>query len=66
VKGIVKFFNAKKGWGFVAPEGADKDVFCHFSSIKMDGFKELKEGDKVEFEIVDGDKGKQTANVKKI
>ncbi len=64
--GIVKFFNAKKGWGFIGPDGADKDIFVHYSSIEMEGFKELKEGDRVEFTVIDGEKGKQTENVKKI
>lgn len=63
--GKVKWFNADKGFGFIEREGGD-DVFVHFSAISMDGFKTLAEGDAVEFEVVDGAKGPQAANVKKI
>ncbi|MBE7065519.1 MAG: cold shock domain-containing protein [Ruminococcaceae bacterium] len=63
--GKVKWFNADKGFGFIEREGGD-DVFVHFSAISMDGFKTLSEGDAVEFEVVDGAKGPQAANVKKI
>ena len=61
-QGTVKWFNAKKGYGFICDE-AGKEIFVHFSAVKMDGFKELKDGEKVEFEVVDGDKGPQAANV---
>ena len=54
-QGTVKWFNAKKGYG--------KDVFVHFSALNMDGFKELKDGERVEFEVVEGEKGPQAANV---
>ena len=64
-KGTVKWFNDKKGFGFITPESGP-DVFVHHSAIKSDGFKTLAEGDKVEFEIVDGPKGPGAANVKKI
>ena len=61
-QGTVKWFNAKKGYGFISDvEGTD--VFMHFSALSMDGFKELKDGESVEFEVVDGDKGPQAANV---
>ena len=63
--GKVKWFNADQGFGFIEREGGD-DVFVHFSAISMDGFKTLAEGDAVEFEVVDGAKGPQAANVKKI
>ncbi len=65
VQGKVKWFNDAKGYGFIEHEGG-KDVFVHFSAIKADGFKSLAEGDAVEFEIVDGPKGPQAANVSKI
>ncbi len=60
--GTVKWFNAKKGFGFISDE-AGNDVFVHFSALKMDGFKVLEEGEKVEFDVVDGEKGPQAANV---
>jgi CspA family cold shock protein len=62
IKGTVKWFNAEKGFGFITSEEG-KDVFVHFSQIKKDGFKSLEEGEQVEFEIVDGQKGPQAANV---
>ena len=61
-QGTVKWFNEEKGFGFIEVEG-EKDIFVHFSSIKKDGFKTLKEGDKVEFEVEDGARGPQAANV---
>lgn len=61
-QGTVKWFNAKKGYGFISDEEG-KDVFVHFSALNMDGFKELKDGESVEFEVVDGNKGPQAANV---
>jgi CspA family cold shock protein len=64
VQGKVKWFNDAKGFGFLEHEGG-KDVFVHFSSIKGDGFKSLGEGDMVEFDIIDGAKGPQAANVSK-
>lgn len=60
--GTVKWFDNKKGYGFLAREDGD-DVFVHYTAISGDGYKSLTEGQKVEFEIVDGDKGKQAANV---
>ncbi|NLL00554.1 MAG: cold-shock protein [Clostridiales bacterium] len=64
-KGTVKWFNAKKGFGFISDEEGN-DVFVHFSALVMDGFKVLEEGDNVEFEVVEGDKGPQAANVVKL
>jgi CspA family cold shock protein len=63
--GTVKWFNAKKGYGFISDE-AGKDVFVHFSALDMPGFKVLEEGEKVEFDVVDGEKGPQAANVVKV
>ena len=65
MKGTVKWFNAKKGFGFISDE-AGNDVFVHFSALQMDGFKVLDEGDEVEFEVVNGEKGPQAANVTKL
>ncbi len=63
--GTVKWFNAKKGYGFISDEEG-KDIFVHFSALNMDGFKVLEENDKVEFEVVDGEKGLQAANVTRL
>jgi CspA family cold shock protein len=60
--GKVKWFNAEKGFGFIEREDGD-DVFVHFSAIQAEGFKTLEEGQDVEFEIVEGDRGPQAANV---
>ncbi|HKL12514.1 MAG TPA: cold shock domain-containing protein [Halanaerobiales bacterium] len=60
--GTVKWFDAKKGYGFIEREEGD-DVFVHFSAIQDDGFKTLEDGEKVEFEIVEGDRGPQAAQV---
>lgn len=65
VKGTVKWFNDKKGYGFITVEGQD-DVFVHFQEIQSEGFKSLKQGEEVEFEIVDGEKGKQAKTVIKV
>ncbi|MDQ0415906.1 cold-shock DNA-binding protein family [Thermoactinomyces sp. DSM 45891] len=62
MQGKVKWFNADKGYGFIEREGGD-DVFVHFTAIQTDGFKTLEEGQTVEFEIVDGPRGPQAANV---
>ena len=64
-KGTVKWFNTSKGYGFINREEGD-DVFVHFNAIVGDGFKSLEEGDQVEFEIEQGPKGLQAANVSKI
>ncbi|MBS4206924.1 cold-shock protein [Bacillus sp. FJAT-50079] len=63
--GTVKWFNAEKGFGFIEVEGGD-DVFVHFSAIVGDGFKSLDEGQKVSFDITQGDRGDQAANVVKL
>ena len=63
-KGTVKWFNGEKGFGFISRANGE-DVFVHFSAIVMDGFKTLEEGQQVEFEIVQGDKGPQATNVRK-
>lgn len=63
--GTVKWFNAKKGYGFISDENGD-DIFVHFSALNMSGFKVLEEGDKVEYKVVEGEKGPQAANVTKL
>lgn len=63
--GVVKWFNAEKGFGFISVEG-EKDVFVHFSAIEGDGFKNLEEGQNVEFEVVDGERGPQASKVVKL
>lgn len=65
MQGTVKWFNAKKGYGFISDEQGN-EVFVHFSALNMDGFKELKDGEQVEFEVTDGEKGPQAANVTRI
>ena len=62
MKGKVKWFNSTTGFGFITTEEG-KDVFVHFSAIKMDGYKSLEENEEVEFDVVDGEKGPQAANV---
>lgn len=64
-QGTVKWFNSEKGFGFIEVEG-ENDVFVHFSAIQGEGFKTLDEGQKVEFEVVDGNRGPQVANVTKL
>ncbi|KRN76711.1 hypothetical protein IV67_GL000216 [Weissella minor] len=64
-QGTVKWFNADKGFGFIARDNGD-DVFVHFSAIQGDGFKSLDEGQKVEFNVTDGDRGLQAADVTKL
>jgi CspA family cold shock protein len=63
VTGSVKWFQNSKGYGFISRDDGEKDVFVHYSAIKADGYKELKEGDRVTFDIVQGQKGPQAANV---
>ncbi|MDG4657178.1 cold-shock protein CspD [Ectobacillus antri] len=65
MQGKVKWFNAEKGFGFIEREEGD-DVFVHFSAIQQDGYKSLEEGQEVEFEIVEGARGPQAANVTKL
>ncbi|WP_295647291.1 cold-shock protein [uncultured Methylibium sp.] len=61
--GTVKWFNDAKGFGFIEPEGGGEDVFAHFSAIVMEGFRTLKQGARVSFEMVDGPKGKLAHNI---
>ncbi len=61
--GSVKWFNNDKGYGFITPEDGSKDLFVHFSSVQGDGFKSLKEGQMVTFDVEDSDKGPQAGNV---
>jgi CspA family cold shock protein len=63
MKGTVKWFNNAKGFGFIGREDGSADVFVHYSAISSDGYKSLQEGDQVEFEIVEGQKGPQAGNV---
>jgi CspA family cold shock protein len=63
--GKVKWFNAEKGFGFIERDGG-KDVFVHFSAITMDGYKTLEEGMEVQFEVIEGAKGPQAANVSRV
>jgi cold shock protein len=62
--GTVKWFNDAKGFGFVTPDDGSDDLFAHFSAINMSGFKSLKEGQKVSFEVTQGSKGKQASNIR--
>ena len=64
-KGTVKWFNNQKGYGFISDEQGN-DVFVHYSGLNMDGFKSLEEGQEVEFEVVQGDKGPQATNVSRL
>ena len=64
--GTVKWFNAEKGYGFITPEDGSKDLFVHFSAIQGEGYKSLNEGQKVEYEQTQGQKGPQASNVRVI
>jgi CspA family cold shock protein len=61
--GTVKWFNNAKGYGFILPDGGGEDLFAHYSSIQMDGYKTLKAGQSVHFEIIEGPKGLQATNI---
>jgi CspA family cold shock protein len=64
--GTVKWFNNAKGYGFVTPDQGEQDIFIHFSAITMDGYKTLKEGQKVQFELEEGPKGLHAANLQSV
>jgi cold shock protein len=66
LKGTVKWFNNAKGYGFIGRDDGGSDIFLHYSAITSEGYKTLAEGDRVEFEILQGQKGPQAANVTKI
>jgi cold shock protein len=66
ITGKVKWFNDSKGFGFITPDDGQKDCFVHFSAIEGNGFKSLAEGDSVEFEMVQGQKGPAAENVTKV
>jgi cold shock protein len=65
-QGIVKWFNDAKGFGFIQPDGTDRDCFVHHSSIQGEGFKSLAEGERVEFDMVQGQKGPAADNVARL
>ena len=65
MKGSVKWFSDQKGYGFITPEDGSKDVFVHHSAIQGDGFRSLRDGQSVEFEVTQGPKGPQATNVTK-
>jgi CspA family cold shock protein len=64
--GTVKWFNEAKGFGFISPDGGGEDLFAHFSAIQAQGFKTLRETQKVSFDITTGPKGKQAANIRSL
>ena len=65
-QGTVKWFNGEKGFGFITPDGGNTDVFVHFSAIQSDGYRSLDENQRVEFDVTQGQKGPQAANVRPI
>lgn len=65
-EGKVKWFNNTKGFGFIVPDEGGEDVFAHFSQIQMDGYKTLKTNQTVQFELVNGEKGRQAQNIKPV
>ena len=65
-QGTVKWFNAEKGYGFIAQDGGGPDVFVHYSAITADGYRSLEEGQRVEFEVTQGQKGPQAENVRAV
>ena len=64
--GTVKWFNAKKGFGFIAPDDNSDDVFAHYSAIQSNGFRSLEEGQRVEFEVTQGQKGLQATDIRAV
>ena len=66
MKGTVQWFNNSTGFGFIVPEDSSEDVFAHFSQIKMEGYRTLKTNQAVEFDLVDGEKGKQAQNIQPV
>ena len=64
--GTVKWFNARKGYGFITPSDGGDDVFAHYSAIEMEGYKTLKEGQQVEFEVQEGPKGPQASHIRSL
>jgi CspA family cold shock protein len=66
IQGTVKWFNAGKGFGFITRDDGEKDCFVHHSAIQGDGYKSLNEGDRVEFDVVQGEKGPAADNVRKL
>lgn len=65
-QGTIKWFSDEKGFGFITPEGGKNDVFVHFSALQGEGFKSLAEGQRVSFDVTQGPKGEQAANVVKL
>jgi CspA family cold shock protein len=65
-QGVVKWFNAEKGFGFIAPDGGAPDVFVHYSAIQSDGYRSLDENQRVEFDVTQGQKGPQAENVRPV
>lgn len=65
-KGMVKWFNDNRGYGFIEPAGGGKDIFVHYTAIRHDGYRSLAEGDEVEFEVVQGRQGMQAAELVKL